>query len=142
MTNTLAFELEKTLHLMKRKIQDLFRENKFPITKDQWMVLERVAQIEGSNQKDIAKDTFKDPAALTRMLDILVEKGFVQRKASEKDRRTFDIYLTVEGGRLVNKIEPVLQAMAVFIEKGISKDERNGILTTLEQLERNILAND
>ena len=76
------------------------------------------------------------------MLDILVEKGFVQRKASEKDRRTFDIYLTVEGGRLVNKIEPVLQAIAVSIEKGISKDERNGILTTLEQLERNILAND
>lgn len=105
------------------------------------MVLERVAQIDGSNQKDIARDTFKDPAALTRMLDILVEKGFAQRKATENDRKTFDIFLTVEGSKLVNKIEPVLQAMAVSIEKGISKYERKGIFPTLEQLEKNILAN-
>lgn len=34
MTNTVAFEIEKTLHLMKRKIQEVFRENKFPITRD------------------------------------------------------------------------------------------------------------
>ena len=135
MTKTLAFEIEKTLHIIKSKTQDVFRENKFPITKDQWLILERIAQSEGSNQKDIAKDTSKDPAALTRMLDILVEKGFVQRKASENDRRTFDIYVTVEGGRLVNRITPIIEELNATIETALTTEERNSLVAILHKFQ-------
>ena len=135
MTKNLAFEIEKTLHIIKSKTQDVFRENKFPITKDQWLILERIAQSEGSNQKDIAKDTSKDPAALTRMLDILVEKGFVQRKASENDRRTFDIYVTVEGGRLVNRITPIIEELNATIETALTTEERNSLVAILHKFQ-------
>ncbi len=135
MTKNLAFEIEKTLHIIKSKTQDVFRENKFPITKDQWLILERIAQSEGSNQKDIAKDTSKDPAALTRMLDILVEKGFVQRKASENDRRTFDIYVTVEGGRLVNRITPIIEELNATIETALTTEDRNSLVAILHKFQ-------
>ena len=97
--------------------------------------MERIAQSEGSNQKDIAKDTFKDPAALTRMLDILVEKGFVQRKASENDRRTFDIYVTVEGGRLVNRITPIIEELNATIETALTTEDRNSLVAILHKFQ-------
>ena len=136
----LIYELEKTLHLIKNKTLAVFRENNFPVSKEQWLILERVAADEGTNQKDIAKDTFKDPAALTRMLDLLVEKGFVQRKASKSDRRTFDIYLTVEGKRLVNKIAPILDAFNSSIEKNVTKEDEKYLLLLLHKLQSKLTA--
>ncbi|MDB4083164.1 MarR family transcriptional regulator, partial [Vicingaceae bacterium] len=103
-------------------------------SKEQWSVLERISKEEGSNQKDIAKDTFKDPAALTRMLDLLAEKGFVQRKASKNDRRTFDVHLTVEGSRLVNRMSLTLDNFHSTIEKPLTISDKNSLITILLKL--------
>ncbi|MFT7084529.1 MAG: DNA-binding MarR family transcriptional regulator [Vicingaceae bacterium] len=132
------FELEKTVHLIRSKTLEVFRENNFPISKEQWLILERIAAKEGSNQKDIAKDTFKDPAALTRMLDLLVDKGFAQRKTSKSDRRTFDIYLTVEGGRLVNRITPTINVFHSAIEQSLTKEDEKYLLRLLSKLQDKI----
>lgn len=134
-STSISSQIEKTLHLIKNETLAIFRENDFPVSKDQWMILERVAEEEGSNQKAIARDTYKDPAALTRMLDLLVDKGFVQRKPSKSDRRTFDIYLTVEGNRLVNRLSPILDAFNVRIEKNLTKEDGKSLLHLLDKLQ-------
>ncbi|MFT5665849.1 MAG: MarR family transcriptional regulator for hemolysin [Vicingaceae bacterium] len=131
-------ELERTLHLIKGRSLAIFKEKNFPISRDQWMILERIAEQEGSNQKDIAKDTFKDPAALTRMLDILVHKGFAKRQASKSDRRTFDVYLTVEGNRLVNRMRISLQELTKNISQTLTKDEQKNLTATLTKMQNNL----
>lgn len=102
------------------------------------MILERIAEEEVSNQKDIAKDTFKDPAALTRMLDILVDKGFAKRQASKRDRRTFDIYLTVEGNRLANRMRISLQELEKIINQTLKEDEQKILAATLTKMQNNL----
>lgn len=134
----IAFELERTLSLIKSKSLVVFKEKNFPISRDQWMILERIAEEEGSNQKDIAKDTFKDPASLTRMLDILVDKGFAKRQASKRDRRTFDIYLTVEGNRLANRMRISLQELEKIINQTLKEDEQKILAATLTKMQNNL----
>jgi DNA-binding MarR family transcriptional regulator len=134
----IVLELERTLYLIKSKSLAVFKEKNFPISRDQWMILERIAEEEGSNQKDIAKDTFKDPAALTRMLDILVHKGFAKRQASKIDRRTFDIYLTVEGNRLVNRMRISLQELTKNISQILTKDEQKNLTATLTKVQNKL----
>jgi len=134
----IALELERTLSLIKSKSLVVFKEKNFPISRDQWMILERIAEEEGSNQKDIAKDTFKDPAALTRMLDILVDKGFAKRQASKRDRRTFDIYLTVEGNRLANRMRISLQELEKIINQTLKEDEQKILAATLTKMQNNL----
>ncbi len=90
---------------------------------------------EGSSQKDIAKDTFKDPAALTRMLDLLAKKGFVQRKGSKRDRRTFDVYLTVEGNRLVNRIRPILENLNLTVSRKLSARDKTYLFEILAKVQ-------
>lgn len=130
----IVFELERTLHNINSQTLALFRKRKFPVSKEQWSVLERISKEEGSNQKDIAKDTFKDPAALTRMLDLLAKKGFVQRKASKNDRRTFDVHLTVEGSRLVTRMSLTLDNFHSTIEKPLTISDKNSLITMLLKL--------
>ena len=130
----IIFEIERTLRNINSQTLALFRERKFPVSKEQWSVLERISKEEGSNQKDIAKDTFKDPAALTRMLDLLAEKGFVQREASKNDRRTFDVHLTVEGSRLVNRMSLTLDNFHSTIEKPLTISDKNSLITILLKL--------
>tara|TARA_B110000046_G_scaffold29074_1_gene30367 strand:- start:44573 stop:45001 length:429 start_codon:yes stop_codon:yes gene_type:complete len=132
-------ELEKTLHIINIKTLTLFRENNFLISKDQWAVLNRIVAEEGSNQKDIAKDTFKDPAALTRMLDLLANKGFVQRKASKSDRRTFDIFSTVEGNRMVNRMSPIMEDFQSSIKKGLPERDQIALLQLLNKLQGKLI---
>ena len=134
----IALELERTLSLIKSKSLIVFKEKNFPISRDQWMILERIAEEEGSNQKDIAKDTFKDPASLTRMLDILVDKGFAKRQASKRDRRTFDIYLTVEGNRLANRMRISLQELEKIINQTLKEDEQKILAATLTKMQNNL----
>lgn len=135
----ITFELEKTVHFIRSKTLEVFRDNNFPVSKEQWLILERIAADEGSNQKDIAKDTFKDPAALTRMLDLLVNKGFVQRKASKSDRRTFDIYLTVEGNRLVNRMNPIIEEQNTIIETSLTSEDKSSLIAILQRLQQPLL---
>lgn len=50
--------------------------------------------MEGSNQKNLAEDSIRNNAAITRTLNSLEEKGLVKRKKSPDDKREFLIYLT------------------------------------------------
>ena len=121
--NVFFFLIERMMKSVKEYTLAQFREHQFPVTKDQWVILKRISEIDGSTQKEIAESTFKDPAALTRILDLLEKKGLVRRHNSELDRRTFSISMTVEGRRLVNKMIPVVQEIRAKALKSVSQKE-------------------
>ncbi|MBL4710632.1 MAG: MarR family transcriptional regulator [Flavobacteriales bacterium] len=119
----LFFHIEKMMRSVKDHTLMVFKEHNFPVTKDQWVILKRISDEDASTQKDIAASTFKDPAALTRILDLLEQKKLVKRQGSASDRRSFEISLTVDGRRLVNRMIPVVQKIRAKAMQGISKQE-------------------
>ena len=104
---------------MRQQFKAFFTE----ITLDQWIVLKRVSEEEGISQIDIASSTFKDPAAVTRILDILQKKNLVERQTHPKDRRAFEVHLTSEGGELVKKLTPIAQEVRALGMEGIDVEE-------------------
>lgn len=133
----LFFHIEKMMKRVKEYTLQEFKAHQFPVTKDQWVILKRIADDEGSNQKEIAESTFKDPAALTRILDLLEKKKLVKRQNSPSDRRTFMISLTVEGKRLVNKMIPVVQEIRKKAMQGINKEEEEMTKTIMQKITNN-----
>lgn len=134
----LFFHVEKMMRAVKEHTVKEFKTHKFPVTKDQWVILKRIADEDGSNQKEIAESTFKDPASLTRILDLLEKKGLVKRESSLNDRRTFIIRLTVDGKRLVDKMIPVVQEIRKRALKGISKSEEEIAKKVMGKIYNNI----
>ena len=63
----------RTNKMLKRDLQDHLKP--YGITTDQWMVLRRVYLNSGKyNQKELADASFRERAAITRMIDLMENK--------------------------------------------------------------------
>ena len=103
------FLAERMMRQVREQTKRHLKQEGHGITVDQWVILKRISEVDGISQVDLANSTFKDPAAVTRMLDILEKKGFVERRAKPNDRRTHEIVLTEPGTALVEQVIPIAQ---------------------------------
>ncbi|MFP3392482.1 MarR family winged helix-turn-helix transcriptional regulator [Brevibacillus sp. SIMBA_040] len=84
----------------------------FDLTTEQFAVLFRLREQDGINQKELALRSAKDQPTMTRLLDNLAKKGWIEKKSCPQDRRAFLITLTPAGREWVEKAIPV-EAVAV-----------------------------
>lgn len=63
---------------------------------DQWLVLKNLNENERLSQTELAHLVFKDHPTLTRIVDILCKKGYLERVQHPEDRRSYQLHLTQE----------------------------------------------
>lgn len=97
---TIGFHIAATHFNMRKGLTESFRQSGFNVSPDQWSILAYLYKREPKSQRDIAQYLEKDNASITRTLDILQEKGLLERQNSPEDRRVFLICLTSEGEEL------------------------------------------
>jgi MarR family transcriptional regulator for hemolysin len=104
----------------------------YDITTEQWVVLCRLGDKDGINQKDLSIVTEKDQPTLTRILDCLDKKNLIERKVNTQDRRSFLVFITSEGQALLHKL--------VGVEQHVLRDALKGISNEHIELARQIFA--
>ncbi len=95
--NAYSFLLDRTARRVKQYAQYQFNCREFGITVDQWAILKNLKQHADLSQKELAEYCGKDQPTLTRIVDLLVRKNLVERRANPADRRSFVVHLTAEG---------------------------------------------
>lgn len=142
----MQLDFDESLNSALYKCNLLLRNNfqkelkAFDITVEQWTILKALYKREGCdeedayNQKELAKDCFKDQASLTRILDILEKRDLVKRDKSLKDRREFLILITAEGKLLVEKIFPVAKSIVDNLNFIYTDEEMSTLNNLLEKL--------
>ena len=73
-----------------------------------------------------------DKSGISRTVEELVQKGFVERKPSEEDRRYVVLNLTEKGAERFNKIENDMNQKFKGILDRIPKDKRNQVIEALQ----------
>jgi DNA-binding MarR family transcriptional regulator len=131
-----------SINYVNRKMQRYLSANlkRYNITTEQWSVLLQILENDGINQKQLARKVNKDQATLVRILDIIERKELAIRKKSPEDRRFFLIYGTAEGRKLKEEIYPFVESLFQNIIKGISQDQLDLFIDTLNKIEENIPA--
>jgi DNA-binding MarR family transcriptional regulator len=77
---------------------------------------------EGVRPTDLADRVLLTKSGLTRLLDRLVERGYIERRACPTDRRGQLIVLTHEGQRAFRRAAPpVVRAIGTFFGEGFSE---------------------
>lgn len=109
-----SFLLDRTARRVKQYAQGKFKVGEFDVTVDQWLVLKNLEENEVLSQTELATLVFKDHPTLTRIVDILCKKGYVERVLNPNDRRSFRLLLTPEGIKKVRNLKP---QVAVIREK-------------------------
>lgn len=93
--------------------QDLFRRFKaegIDITPEQWMLLAALDTDDGQSQAELASQSFKDAPTVSRIMDLLAQKGLITRRRAEGDRRHYRIFLTEGGKATVERAWPAVKA--------------------------------
>jgi DNA-binding MarR family transcriptional regulator len=101
-----SFLLDRTARKVKQYAQQQFKTGEFDVTVDQWLVLKNLSENELLSQTELANLVFKDNPTLTRIIDLLCKKGYVERVPHPQDRRSFQLHLTESGLDKVSDLKP------------------------------------
>ncbi|HLT09041.1 MAG TPA: MarR family transcriptional regulator [Cyclobacteriaceae bacterium] len=106
-----SFLLDRTARRVKQYAQSKFKIGEFDVTVDQWLVLKNLEENGVLSQTELAALVFKDHPTLTRIIDILCKKGYVERVPNPSDRRSFQLLLTDCGNKKVSALKPQVAAI-------------------------------
>ena len=96
--------------LIQKRILEKVKES--GLTLGQPKVLDYLKSHDGASQKEIAAGCFIEAGSLTSILNRMEEKGLIERRMLNGNRRTFHIFMT-ESGR---KSQKLVEAAFVEIE--------------------------
>ncbi|MEO6895359.1 MAG: MarR family transcriptional regulator [Caldimonas sp.] len=107
------------------------------ITHAQWAALFMLARCRASTVAELARETYSDPGAMTRLLDRLEAKGFCRRQRSTDDRRVVRIELTAEGEVAAQEVPIVLSEVLNEHLAGFSNAEWSQMKDMLKRMVAN-----
>jgi len=114
------------------------------ISETQCFVLVEIGRKPNISVKELAKVLRLDKSGISRTVEELVQKNYVERKPSEEDRRYVVLNLTHEGKERFERIENDMNQKFEQILNRIPVDKRTQVIEALElyndacdELERN-----
>lgn len=117
-------------------IRDAIRE--YDLTPSQWMVLKRLSESDALlNQQELAEACSKDSATITRMLDSMEKKNYLERIKSG-DRRKYLIKITGKGEELFRKGYASIENAQESYSSIFEEDEWDTLIEMLDKLDKSL----
>lgn len=136
--NIILFQIDKTSKISKLYSQREFDRLGMGITVEQWILLKIIEENDGLTQKELAKKSLRDPASITRTLDLLSKKRFVERQPVEDNRRQYSVCLKKEGKAFIKKHMPVISSHRAKSIEGITTQELEILTQLLRKIQNNM----
>ncbi|MDX3905877.1 MAG: MarR family transcriptional regulator [Pigmentiphaga sp.] len=102
-----------------------------------WRILLALAESGTCSQKQLAERCRLDPASLTRLLQAMEQQGWIARHVHPQDNRLTNASLTPQGQAVVDEAMPRRAAFFDEALQGLSTQDLDALLRTLEILEQN-----
>lgn len=93
---------------------------------------------EPMNQNDLACAISQDKVSVVRIVDHLLNKGLIDRKVDEQDRRKYNLLLTAKGLQLYPKIKQAMQETNQECLKGLSAEQIQSFLHCMQIMQANM----
>lgn len=101
-------------------------------------VLEYLKEHNGASQKEIARGCHIEAASLTSILGRMEEKGMIERKMLNGNRRSLYVFLTEKGNELQQAVEKEFEVLEEEAFGGISKEEKSRFMETFFRIYDNL----
>lgn len=106
MKDTLCYKLTMAFEQILDESKEAFQE--IGITRGNYAMMHFILENPGITQAELADMMRKDRNVVTKTLDKLEEKQYVQRVRGKKDRRSFGLFLTETGEQIIRDYWPVI----------------------------------
>ncbi len=134
----ILFQIDRTSKVSKIHSQKEFDRKKLGITIDQWVLFKIIEESQPISQKELADKSKRDPASITRTLDILQRKALVLREPIPDNRRQYNIRLTDKGAAFVKEHMKMIDRHRKASVKGFSEKELETLKEMLLRIQTNM----
>lgn len=136
-TEVVFYTIEESIKKYRKFAQKRINEQGLDITIDQWLILKSLDANKNLPQNQLAELTFKDVASVTRIIDLLVKKGYLKRSMHADDRRRFELEITENGQEIIKTVSLIVNENRNIALNGLSDDNINQVQSLLKQIIEN-----
>lgn len=136
-TKPIGYLLERTTRVVKLGFHKCFKDMNIDITPEQWVVMDSLYQKNEQSQKDLANGSFKDAPTISRIINVLEKKNWVERKPSSEDRRMYLIHQTDEGKRITEILHVEISKIREQGWKELSQEDYDVFTRIINQVFEN-----
>lgn len=133
MRREIGVYIDRTYKVVRQDLINRFKNAQLDITPEQFVILSKLEGTEMS-QTDLASDSFKDKPTVSRILDLLVKKGFVTRQQDPSDGRRYIVSLTDEGNTLLSEAKPHVYESREKGWKNLAESEYEQLKVLLDKI--------
>ena len=135
-TYSLGLLIDRVHSTIVLLINKMLIDRGLDLTYSQFMILKRVFKPDGFTQKELTCQMRKDPAAVNRSIKRLIEKGYLRKGISPRDKNK--LFLTPKGLESRTIIDNIINQIVDESLKGISEPNRKCLINMLLKIYKNI----
>lgn len=139
LNDTFLYTIDKCFRTYHQFAQKKVRQAGYDITIDQWLILKNVSENPDITQNDIGRIVFKDNASVTRIVQLLVNAGYLIRKMHPADRRRSSLILTEKGKKITADVDKIAIENRAAALKGVDIGQLSAMKSLLQQIITNCL---
>ncbi len=136
-SNTIFYQIERAIKQYRTMAQRNLNELNIKVTINQILLMIQIRDKPDISQVDLSKLLFKDVASIARMIEILVQKKFIEREENSFDRRKNYLKITNKGKKLMNAAIPIISKNRETAQKDISEEEIKTLFRILNKINKN-----
>lgn len=137
LNNVIFYHIEQAIKTYRMYAQKQIKSKGLNITIDQWLVLKSLKENPDLNQAELAEIVFKDNASITRIIDLLVKSGYVEREINPNDRRKFNLNITSTGNKILDETYAIVLQNRKTALSGITENDIQIMSKTLQKITHN-----
>ncbi len=134
----ISARLTTTAIVLRIFANNCFNRENFEITPEQYGILSLIVDNKELYQRQLSEITLKDRANISRIIKILEEKKLIIKTPDSNGRKIFKIRPGEKGIELRNKIHLITKNIRQTATKGITNEELEIFLNTLDKIYLNI----
>ena len=124
-------------HMMvQKKLMEQLKDT--GLTLGQPKVLDDLKDHDGASQKEIAAGCLIEAGSLTSILNRMEEKGLIERKMLNGNRRTFHIFMTESGKKNQKLVEETFEKIEETALNNVSEEEQKVFMEIFLRIYRNL----
>ena len=95
---------------------------------------------EAANLSTIQEQMIHKMSNTTRLIDKLIEGGYVNRFVCEKNRRKIEIFITKKGLEFLNSLDDKLETKEQFLMNNLDNNEKEELMRLLSKIQTSIIS--
>lgn len=136
----IGLNVNRAAFLMTEEVARRFSSHGYPLSAQDFGILFRLMKQGAMTQVEIASILMRDKTTITRRIDALVKKGFVERRACPDDRRCLRVSLTESGDQALAVMIPLVRDFQAEVLSDIPDQEKMVTIRTLKSISDKLIA--